>query len=76
MKSRSLFPNERIGWHWAALLGLWVAASTLWAAETNAPAGAVTNAAPATATNAPPSAVTNAPARGRCRPPDDPGANV
>ena len=62
MKSRSLFPNERIGWHWAALLGLWVAASTLWAAETNAPAGAVTNAAPATATNAPPSAVTNAPA--------------
>src|ERR1035437_3031079 len=61
MKSRTLFQNERIGWHWAALFGLCVAVSTLWAAETNAPAGAVTNAPPATATNPPPSTVTNTP---------------
>jgi hypothetical protein len=61
MKSRTLFQNERIGWHWAALFGLWVAVSTPWAAETNAPAGAVTNALPAAATNTPPSSVTNAP---------------
>jgi hypothetical protein len=53
MKSSSLFQHERIGWPWAALLGLGVAASTLWAAETNAPPVASTNAAPATATNAP-----------------------
>ncbi len=61
MNSRSVFQNVRIGWHWAALLGLWVAACTLAAAETNAPAGAVTNAPPAAATNAPPGSATNAP---------------
>jgi len=75
MKLRSVCGQERIGWRWACLLGLWVTVCTVSAAETNAPgavaqapkvaatnapAAAVTNAAPAAVTNAPPAAATKA----------------
>jgi hypothetical protein len=62
MKSNDLLQTERIRWHWAALLGLWVAVSALSAADnTNPPPATVTNAPAVTATNTPPAAVTNAP---------------
>ena len=57
MKSTSLFLNERMRWLESALLGLWLAATTLSAAETNAPS----ETAPVASTNAPSSAATNAP---------------
>ena len=47
-------------WPWATLLGLWVAAATLSAAETNAPSGTAPQASPDASTNAAP-ATTNAP---------------
>ena len=43
MKSRRRFQNKRFRWRWACLLGLWVAISTLSAADTNSPEGTVTN---------------------------------
>jgi hypothetical protein len=61
MKTNNLLQTGRIGWHWAALLGLWVAVSALSAAETNPPLATVTNAPVVTATNARPAVVTNAP---------------
>jgi hypothetical protein len=76
MKPRNVCEEERIGWRWAAWLGLWLTVSVVSAAETNAPgtlaqapkvaatnapAAAVTNATPAAVTNAPPAAATNAP---------------
>ena len=61
MKPNDLLQTGRIGWHWAALLGLWVAVSALSAAETNPPLATVTNAPVVTATNARPAVVTNAP---------------
>lgn len=61
MKSNNLLQTERLGWHWAALLGLWVAVSALSAADTNPPPATVTNAPVVTGTNTPQAAVTNAP---------------
>jgi hypothetical protein len=61
MKTNNLLQTGRIGWHWAALLGLWVAVFALSAAETNPPLATVTNAPVVTATNARPAVVTNAP---------------
>ena len=61
MKLRNVCEQERTGWHWAALLGLWVTMSVASAAETNAP-GSVPEAPKVAATNASPAAVTNAPA--------------
>src|SRR5262245_6799047 len=55
MKSKRLFQNYPMLWAWASLLGIWVPASALAAAETNA--------LPATGTNAPATTVTNAPAK-------------
>ena len=62
MKTNSLLRMERIGWRWISGLSLCVAASTLWAAETNAPPAATTNTPPAAASDAP-DAATEEPAK-------------
>ena len=48
-----MFRRQRIGWLQASFLALGVVASSVSAAETNAPAGNVTNAPPVAVTNAP-----------------------
>jgi hypothetical protein len=60
MKSKRLFRNYPVRWAWASLLGIWVPASALLGAETNAPPATTTNTLPATATNAPATTGTNA----------------
>lgn len=59
MKPTKCFQNQKPRWHWVGLLGACVAASTLLAADTNAPPQAAdTNAPPQAAdTNAPQAAV-------------------
>ncbi len=68
MNSGNPFSNRRTRSRWAAIAGLGLAASTLWAADTNAPSTAATNAPANLTTNAPeagaraPATTTNAPA--------------